>query len=192
MALQLRAGPLTEPVSLETAKTHLRIDGTDDDLLINSLITAARIFVETSIAKIMISQSWSYFRDAWPKNGTMHLPLSPLISVDEIRLHAEGSFSLLDAEDYAVDLISRDPRIKLRGGPPSPDTTRPLNRIEVQFTAGFGATVSDVPADLVQAVLMLATHWYEQRAPIGHGGAFDDIPAHVSAILAAHKIHRLQ
>lgn len=192
MALQLRAGPLTEPVSLETAKTHLRIDGTEDDLLITSLITAARIFIETSIAKIMVSQNWSCFRDAWPSSGTLHLPLSPLLSVDEIRLHSDGSFTVLDSTDYAVDFISRDPRIRLLSGPPPADTTRPLNRIEVQFTAGFGAEAANVPDDLVQAVLMLTTHWYEQRAPVGQSGNFDDIPAHVSALLAPHKMHRLQ
>ena len=33
----------------------------------------------------------------------------------------------------------------------------------IGFVAGFGAAWGDVPADLRQAVLMLATHYYEYR-----------------------------
>ena len=38
--------PMTEPVSLEEAKVHLRVDGHDEDLLIESLISAARSYCE--------------------------------------------------------------------------------------------------------------------------------------------------
>ncbi len=35
--------------------------------------------------------------------------------------------------------------------------------VDVRFTAGFAATWDGVPADLAQAVLMLAAHYYEDR-----------------------------
>ena len=36
-------------------------------------------------------------------------------------------------------------------------------RVEIDFTAGFGTGWSDVPADLRQAVLLLAAQYYELR-----------------------------
>lgn len=67
MALQLRAGPAQEPVSLEEAKYFMRLGGTEDDVLVSTLITAARIHIETTIGKVLITESWSYFLDKWPK-----------------------------------------------------------------------------------------------------------------------------
>ena len=47
MNLVLIQGPQTEPITLEEAMLHLRVDGNADDLLISSLITTAREYCET-------------------------------------------------------------------------------------------------------------------------------------------------
>ncbi len=193
MALQLRSGPVIEPVSMADMKNFLRVDSSDDDVLIASLITAARIYIETSIGKILITESWSYFKDRWPGNGIIHLPLSPLQSVEEIRLHdEEGAYEVLEADDYEVDVVSPVPRIKLSQSTTPSGLPRTLNHVEVQFVAGYGSAEADVPADLRQALLILAAHWYEQREPIGFGGSFNEIPNTISAILSNYKPLRLQ
>ncbi|MBV9418770.1 MAG: phage head-tail connector protein, partial [Alphaproteobacteria bacterium] len=38
MSLQLTTPPATEPITLAEAKTHLKVDTTDDDALITRLI----------------------------------------------------------------------------------------------------------------------------------------------------------
>ena len=193
MPLQLRSGPANEPVSLSEAKVFLRIDGTDDDILVSSLITAARIYIETTISKILITENWSFFKDKWPTSGVVHLPLSPVQSIDEIRVYnQDNTYSTLPIETYASDLISSQPRIKFLETSPSIATPRHFNQLEVQFTAGFGNTETDVPSDLRQALLMLTAHWYEQREPIGFGGSFNEIPTTISALLSSYKTHRMQ
>ena len=193
MALQLRTGPASEPVSLADTKSFLRIDGADDDILVSSLITAARIYIETTTAKILLLQNWSLFKDKWPSSGVLHLPLSPVQSIDEVRLYnLDESHSVLDVSEYAKDLISTQPRIKLLSQHLSQSPSAPLNHIEVQFTAGFGAAESDVPADLRQALLMLAAHWYEQREPVGFGSSFNEIPLSISAVLEKYKAFKVQ
>ena len=57
MALVSIAGPLVEPVLLSDIKAHLRVSETDEDTLISSLITAARVHVEHLLMRKMITQS---------------------------------------------------------------------------------------------------------------------------------------
>lgn len=193
MPLQLRSGPAAEPVSLADAKSFLRIDGSEDDVLVSSLITAARIYIETTIGVILIYENWSYFKDRWPENGMMHLPLSPVQTIEEIRLHDnQAGFEQLPTEHFETDLLSSNPRIKLLERRGLTNQARSLNHIEVQFTAGYGANETDVPKDLRQALLLLVSHWFEQREPVGFGGTFHEIPATITAILANHKHLKVQ
>ena len=52
--------------------------------------------------------------------------------------------------------------------------------LTITFTAGFGDTWASVPADLSQAVLMLATRYYEDRSFEGSANA---MPFGVSALI---------
>ncbi len=193
MALQLRSGPAIEPLSLVDTKNFLRVDGSDDDILVASLIAAARVYIETTIGKILINENWSYFIDKWPTSGTLYLPLSPVQSIEEIRLHENGeAYEVFDPTNYVVDLISHQPRIKLINLTAPPVTGAGLNQIEVRFAAGFGDLESDVPEDLRQAMLMLCAHWYEQREPVGFGGSFNEIPTTITALMNNYKSYRVQ
>ncbi|GJM01785.1 MAG: hypothetical protein DHS20C08_02860 [Rhodomicrobium sp.] len=197
MPLELRTGPVEEPVSLTELKNALRIDDTADDLLLSSLITAARVMIETTTARLMINQSWGYFRKAVRGAGVVHLPLSPLQSVDEILIHhQDGSSTSLDSSAYTVDPAKMRPKLQFNNSS-EPESGQHslasnLNSLEIRFTAGYGGAASAVPDDLKQAVQMLAAHWYEQRSPIGPGGSLTDMPAGVTALIAPHKDLRLQ
>jgi len=192
MALQLRAGPAQEPVSLEEAKYFMRLDGTEDDVLVSTLITAARIHIETTIGKVLITESWSFFLDKWPKSKTLYFPLDPIQTIEEIRFHTNSEgFTIIQAEDYSTDLISNHPRLHLTGSKPT-SASKQLNQIEIRFVAGYGDTPDDVPSDLKQALLMLASHWFEQRDPIAFGGAFAEIPRTIEALLSNYKKYKVQ
>ena len=60
MALIDLIPPSIEPVDLAYAKTFLRVDGTDEDALIASLIGMAREQVETMIGRTLIQRSYLY------------------------------------------------------------------------------------------------------------------------------------
>ena len=192
MALQLRDGPAQEPVSLLEAKDFMRLDGSEDDVLVSTLITAARIHIETTLGKILITQNWSYFLDTWPKTKTTYLPLDPIQTIEEVRFHNDqGSYEVIPLEDYSTDIISNHPRIRFHGTKPA-NSTKHLNQLEIRFTAGFGDEPADVPSDLKQALLMLATHWFEQRDPIAFGGNFTEVPHTIQALLNHYKKYKVQ
>lgn len=192
MALVLTSGPATEPVTVAEAKAHLRIDSAAEDLLLASLIITSRLQIEAGLGLALITQVWRETRDALPCNGVIELPLSPVKSVDLVRIvTADGTWSVLPPSAYDVDTASRPARVVRAATAVWPIPGRVANGVEITFTAGFGAHGGDVPAPLKQALLMLVAHWYEHRDPSEIGTAADGIPAQVSALIAPYKVKRL-
>jgi hypothetical protein len=87
MSLLLISGPAMEPVSLAEAKAHLRIDGSTEDTLVASLITSARVHIETTLSQSLITQQWALWLDEWPDGGEVKLPLTPVQEVVSITIY---------------------------------------------------------------------------------------------------------
>ncbi len=156
--------PAVEPVSLPEAKAHLRIGHADEDALIGTLITAARRHAEARTGLGLISQIWTYFRDDWPNDGAVLLPLAPLISADEVGVFGDdGLKAVIDPAHYYADAASRPPRLLLRGSRVWARPGRIGNGIAITLTVGYGTAASAVPASLRQAILQLLAHWFEHR-----------------------------
>jgi len=77
MSLTLNTPPAAEPVTLADAKAHLKVDSTDDDALIASLITAARARAEWHTGRALVTQSWTLWLDAWPQRGIIEIDVRP-------------------------------------------------------------------------------------------------------------------
>ncbi len=180
--------PASEPVSLAEAKAQIGVAHGDDDQLIASLIAAARRVVEARCGLVLIAQRWMCWRDAWPEDGVISLPVAPLRAVEEIGVHGEDdSRAVIDPAHYIVDATSRPPRVLLRGSRLWPRPGRALNGISIEVEAGFGAAAADVPQPLRQAVLLLVAHFYAQRGD-EPGGA---LPLGFGALLEPYRRVRL-
>ena len=97
---------------------------------------------------------------------------------------------IIPAESYLVDLASRPGRLVWNNTIP-PVPRLPANGIEIDFTAGFGATADSVPAPLKHAMLMLTAHWYEHRDPGEIGSSAAQVPAAVSDLIHPFRTIRL-
>lgn len=191
MGLVLTAAPAVEPLTVDEAKTHLRIDHGDDDTLLASLIASSRLNIEAALDLALITQSWSWKLDAWPDPGVLELPVRPVPSVEAVRItRSDGTVDELSPDQFHVDGSSTPPRLVATSGAwPNPGI--PALGIEIAFTAGFGNAASDVPQPIRQALLMLAAHWYEHREPVEIGGEGTRIPGTVSALLMPYRMVRL-
>ena len=187
MSLRILQEPAVEPVTLTEAKLHLRVDHSDEDGLIQGLIKLARQDVERMCTVALIEQSWSMALDYWP-DRTFEIRLWPVASVDSISWRdSAGDAHVVDPSTYAVDLASRPARIALVGGANWPDgELYPLGAVSIQFTAGFGADGTAVPARYKQAMLLLIGHYYENREATltGTGANVQLLPFGVTALLA--------
>jgi len=191
MALVMTSGPATEPVTVAEAKAHLRIDTDAEDVLVASLTLTSRLHIEAGLGLALVRQGWRLLLDRWPKDGTVAVPLRPLMTVDAIRVRAaDGTPQAVAADRYVVDAASEVARIVPMGAT-WPATGRAAHGIEIDFTAGFGASAGDVPGPIRQAVLLLTAHWYEHRDPIEIGSDETVIPRAVSELLAPWRRRRL-
>ncbi len=153
MALIINVPPASEPVSLAKAKNYLRITDSDDDALINSLVTAIRQKGETWTRRLFITQTWTLWLDSAPEGAMFSIPLSPLQSVVDIKPYDSANIvSTFDASKYLVDAASTPGRVGLNEGHTWPNSLREMNALEIEFVAGFG-DASSVPETIKQGIL---------------------------------------
>lgn len=181
--------PSSEPVSLAEAKHFLRLDAGEEDELLGTLITAARLMVEAASGRMLIEQAWRIVLDRWPPGGEIRLPLAPVTAISAARVFdLLGAAQPVASEALALD-VGADPSVIHVVGE-VPETGRERGAIEIDVVAGYGASPLAVPAPLRQAVLRLTTRWFEQRGDVvGRDAAA--LPADILALVAPYRRARL-
>ncbi|SDN56564.1 phage conserved hypothetical protein, phiE125 gp8 family [Methylobacterium phyllostachyos] len=152
-----------EPVSVAELRAYLRFDSDDggtEDGLLQALITAVRASLEIETRRILLPGRYRIALPAWPPDGQVPLPLSPLVAVTRAGLAgAEG------VTDLDVGLVRPGPDPVeapcLLVDPAVPDSAGRTILIEV--AAGFGGDGPAMPAPLRLAILRLAAARYEHR-----------------------------
>lgn len=158
--------PISELTSLIEAKNHLRVSINTDDTLISDLIVVARERAEDFTRRALITQEWEYWLDDWPSNGIIELPYPPLQSVTDIKYYdTTGTEYTLAATEYIVDETALPGRVMLGYQKVWPTTIlRPTKSIKITFWAGY--LPATAPRAIVQAVLQMIGHFYENRESV--------------------------
>lgn len=176
----LLEGPAVEPVLLPEMKAHLRLDGAAEDDLLDGLITAARVAVETEIRRVLIAQRWRAVFDDWLWDELV-LPVAPSRSVEAVRvIDRDGAATTIAADD--VEFEATDGSVRVSG--PRPPRAE---RVQIDFTAGYGASGAQVPQPLRQALRLLVTHWYEHRSAASMGEAVAAMPLGYCELVAPYR-----
>ena len=156
--------------------------------LLESQLRAALAVIEGRTAKALLARGFRLGLTCWRGTGAQALPVAPVAAVEEVALvDAAGVRVVLEPARFRLERDVHRPRLVAVSGvlPAIPAG----GRVEVAFTAGFGAAWADVPADLRQAVLLLAAQFYETRHDAGDGVA--GLPHAVQALIERWRTVRI-
>lgn len=209
----------TPVLSYSDIQNHLKLDGSADQTLVESLITVATKRVEQFIGRKLTSQEWSIYFDEFPSakndiwfdgmrdghisqlstyNVPLEVPFGPCSSIAFVRGYdsTDGTIAV-DASNYQVDTFGPLTKIALRLGGQWPSATlRPLNGVHVKGTFGLGGTAS-VPLDIKHAIKIVVANLYENRGDNQSKSSDDDsaggaIPKLAQTLLESYRLWKLR
>lgn len=178
----------TEPISTAEAKDHCRVDTSDDDTYIGTLIKAARLYAEGRTKRSFITTTWALYMDAFPL--VIHLEHPPFIAITTFQYtNTSGTTGqTVTSSIYQTDTATEPGRVALAENKSWPDTqSGTFNVATLTYTAGYGAA-SDVPGDIQHAIKMLVKQWYDVREPFVVGQAVAYVPFAVKALLDPYVV----
>lgn len=165
---------MAEPITLQQAKDHLRVVIDDEDSYITSLITAARQMAEARTQRALVPREEVLALDCF--GMAIRLPWPPLTELTSIEyLDQDGEQQTLAPETYVVNDHVEPARITRAAAATWPAPLSQEASVLVSYTAGY-ADAADVPAPLVQWMLLAIGGMYENREPIVIGATVAPLP----------------
>lgn len=155
---------------IEEFTEHLRLgtgfaDSAVQDGLIALQLRAAMAAIEARIGKVLLQRAFRWDLAEWRSADVQALPLAPVQQIQSVRMvDRVGESRLVPETRWRLVPDMHRPKVAATGfilpGIPTG------GHVRIEFVAGFGAW-KDIPADLRQAVLMLAAQFYENRQGLG-------------------------
>lgn len=167
MNMTLLTEPTAEPVTLAEAKAHLAIDFTDHDIMILSMIVAARRHVEEYTRRAIVRQKWRIYLDAFASEIALAPP--PVQEIAQVQ-YIDGTTSP-ETQTVASTIYELDkPRqvLRLAYGQTWPSPRTQYNAAWIDVWSGYydpaASPISHkIPTDIKFAVLMLVEDLFNNR-----------------------------
>ena len=184
---------MTAVLPIEDFKAHLRLGrgfagDTVQDLVLESFLRAAISAVEARTGKVLFSRAFTWSIPRWTRVEGEILPVGPVQAITELALvDGDGGVVVVDPTRYVLEKDTHFPVLRGRSaGLPAPPGD---GSIRLRFAGGFGPSWDDLPADLAQAVMLLAAHYYENREATALGSGC--MPFGVTSLLERYRPMRL-
>ncbi len=172
MGLTLITAPAALPVSRDDSKAQLRVDGNDDDALIDRLIATATGMLDGyagQLGRALLTQTWRLDLDTFPDRCAIELPLPPLQQVLSVTyVDPTGATQTLSDQAFRVTGVGSYSRARISPalGTQWPVTARVPDAVSITFRAGFGNAPTDVPAPICSAILAVVASLYSIRETV--------------------------
>lgn len=169
-------------------KEHLRLasgfaEDQIQDALLAGFLRAALTAIETRTSKALIRRAFTLTLKDWAPRT--RLPMAPVAAITAVALKEGGTMSALPASQYALEEDAQAP-VMIGHDLPGMGAGRSL---VISLEAGYAASFDAIPADLAQAVMMLAAHYYEYRNETALGAGC--MPFGVTALIEGYRPLRI-
>ncbi|MEM9762212.1 MAG: hypothetical protein AAF968_06850 [Pseudomonadota bacterium] len=185
------AGPVPVP-PLADFKEHLRLahgfaDDGAEDVVLTRYLAAAVAVVERRVARALVRRSFTLSVARLERDGCLVLPIGPVTAVTSASLEGGGAPVSLDVSGWSVTPCGTRQRVTAGGGAlPAIPAGRSM---VLSFEAGLATDWTGVPAELAQAVMMLAADFHARRGTERDSAA--GLPQAVIALTQAWRPGRL-
>lgn len=204
-SLEVVTKPVNKPVSLALAKTHLRVDGTDEDTIIQLYIDAATVAAENYLKRALITQTLKMTMDGFVTSAKLdpawsgvitgarqdyqgfgdliqlwRAPIQSITSV--VTIDESNNSTTYSASKYTLD--KKRGRLFLNEGNVWPTSIRDYAGVEVNYVAGYGDSDTDVPENIRMGILQHVAQMYERCQVC-------DMPDSCKGLMGSNKIVRL-
>lgn len=152
---------------VQAMKDHLRLgtgfaDDSLQDALVEGYLRAAVATIEARIGKVLLARRFRLVLEDWRAPEEQTLPVAPVTAIVSVNVFDRaGNATLVAPSTYRLVADFQRPKVAAVGVllPAVPSD----GRAEVRFDAGYATTWAGVPADLAQAVFLLAAEFHERR-----------------------------
>lgn len=180
--------PAIQPVTLAEAKLWARIDHSEHDEMVASMLAAAIAHLDGYtgvLGRCIINQTWNQKFHDWCMD--LRLPFPDVSSITSVKyFDASNVEQTVSSSLYELLEDERGCFVRMTDDFTDPslydDRSDPVS---VTFVAGYGAAATDVPGAIKAAIKMLVSHWYD--APAAGDQQMTEIPFGVSAMIAPYR-----
>lgn len=187
--------PTLNLFSLEEVKAHLRVDGNDEDTLIEALRDAVIDHLDGwsgILGRCLLSQSWRQELSCFPGGDRIRLPLMPVSAITSITYRDTSDVSqTLATTVYAGPFHDElGAYVILKYGQTWQNTYTREDAVAITFVAGY-ASAATVPKAIRQAALILVGDLFENREHTVIGASAVEIPMPMTAAMLLGKYRRI-
>lgn len=175
MSLKLHQPASVQALTTAEAKLHLRVDHSEEDALIDTMVRAATLDAEHLMQRAVMPQKWKLSIDEFPsayRRNAIDLCMPPVTAVDSlIYLDSTGANVTLATTEYQV-VIGSDyiGRIVPAFGKAWPAARYQPEAVQVIFSTGY-ANAAAVPEAIKTWIALRLGALYENRSAWTQGGA---------------------
>ncbi|UFT98095.1 head-tail connector protein [Radiobacillus kanasensis] len=177
MHLKVITEPMEEPLGVEVVKSYLRLDHSEEDTLLKSMITVAREQAENFTRRSIASKTYELTLEEF--QNKIKIPNPPLQTMESITVKDKSGTvtnvtNYMFSESEPAILHVEWPEVELY----------PVDAIKIRYTSGYDT----VPKSLEQAMLLHVSHLYENREIVIVGTSAVKMPFSVESLLLPYKV----
>lgn len=191
-------GPDEEPITLDEARAHLRVDDPEESDAIETdmllmWMAAAREYCEEFTGLSFALRTLEIALDEFPTSTDVaglgiELPMGPVVSVLAVNWGDESDEDLA-AADFVLDTYSAQHRL-MPAATAWPSVTADTNKVKVRYLAGYGDSsdsAGPIPRRAKAAILLVLGHLYRNREATT-AEALSTLPLGVQSLLRPLRV----